>query len=303
MIVYQSATDESDKAFVEAALAGARRARDQLGITFEEYRTSPDEDSQQALQALAKKGYSPIVALGYQQVLPVHNLAERFRKTRFCVIDGLVPPLYPNVQSIIFKDHEGAFLVGFIAALTSETGMIGFIGGMDVPIIRNFAMGYKQGAEFAKSDIRVVSDMLGDTDAAWSSPEEAHALAQKQYESGADVIFAAAGGSGLGVLRAAKDMKKLAIGVDTNQNGLFPGYVLTSMVKRVDIAVFETLKATHSGEWQPGIRMLGLKDGALDFTVDQHNKNLLSASTVDKTTAAKERIINGLIDVKSYSVR
>ncbi len=243
------------------------------------------------------------MAVGNQNVLPVQILADQKPKVQFSVVDGLVPPLYPNVQSITFKDHEGAVLVGYIAALTSKVNHIGFIGGMDVPLMRNFATGYVQGAQLAKPDIRIEQDMVGDSATAWNDPERAFKLAKEQYDNGADVIFAAAGGSTRGALKAAQVYGKLAIGVDTNQNGLYPGFVLTSLVKRVDIAVFEALKSAKEGDWQPGIKMLGLKEGALDYTVDRNNKELLNTQMVDKAANIKERIINGIIDVKSYTVR
>ena len=228
-------------------------------------------------------------------------LAERFPETHFTVIDGLVPPIYPNVQSIVFKDHEGAFLIGMIAAYSTKSNKIGFVGGMDIPLIRNFEAGYRQGASFVRPNIVVASDMVGNTPDAWRRPDIAYDLSKEQYNDGHDIIFSAAGGSSIGVLRAAKDTGKLAIGVDTNQNATFPGHVLTSLVKRVDLAVFNTIKSTKEGKWQPGIKSLGLKDAALDFAVDRHNRDLISPQIVDQVLTARERIINGLIEVKSYS--
>lgn len=302
-VVYLSATKDIDNAFLESAIAGIEKAEQQLNISVTSFAINPKDDLYESLKSIARKGYSPIIAVGNQNVLPVQNLADRYPKTRFSIVDGLVPPLYPNVQSINFKDHEGSFLVGFIAANSTKTNHIGFVGGMDVPLIRNFATGYEQGAKLAKPDIRVDVDLVGDTTAAWNDPERAFKLAKEQYDSGADIVFSAAGGSTKGVLQAAATFNKLAIGVDVNQNGLHPGFVLTSMVKRVDLAVFEALKSAKEGQWQPGIKMLGLKESALDYAVDKHNKDLLSDALVDKVANVKERIINGLIDVQSYTVR
>ncbi len=300
-LLYVTGKQDSERAFINMAREGASRAKNELGISFEEYRLPENEDGTAFIRAIAEKGYSPIVAVGYQNVLPVLNLAQQFPNTRFTVIDGLVPPLYQNVQSIIFKDHEGAFLVGMIAAYSSKSGKIGFIGGMDVPLIRNFGQGYSQGAKFVRPTIQIQSDMVGDTPTAWSQPDVAYELATKQYGAGVDVIFTAAGGSGLGVLRAAKDTGKYAIGVDTNQNGLYPGHVLTSMIKRVDNAVFNTLKSSQTGKWEAGIKSLGLKEMALDFAVDVHNKHLITDDLVEQVLITRERIINGLIDVNTYS--
>ena len=302
-VVYLSIEQDIDNSFIASAIAGTERARDELGIDAALFSVKPDDNIYESLKAIALKGYSPIIAVGNQNVLPVQNLADSYPKIRFSVVDGLVPPLYPNVQSITFRDHEGAFLIGFIAAYASKSDHIGFIGGMDVPLIRNFALGFEQGAKLANPDIRVDQDMIGDTPVAWNNPERGFKLAREQFDSGADIIFAAAGGSTRGVLKAAQTYGKLGIGVDTNQNGLYPGHVLTSLVKRVDIAVYDALISAKEGQWQPGIKMLGLKEGALDYAVDQHNKGLMSNDLVDKAANVKERIINGIIDVKSYTVR
>lgn len=300
-IVYLYSGSDSDRAFIDAARAGIDKAEREFGVKVQEHRMMGSENITATIKNVADSGASPIIAVGYQNVMPVLNLAERYPNTKFTVVDGLVPPLFSNVQSVIFKDHEGAFLVGMIAGKTSKTGHIGFIGGMDVPLIRNFNKGYIQGARYANPDIQVDVAMVGNDPSAWSNPDAAHALATQQFKTGADVIFAAAGGSGLGVLKAASETKHFAIGVDTNQNGLFPGHVLTSLVKRVDIAVYDALKTSHARSWNPGIKYLGIKEGALDYAVDQNNKNLISEQLIEEVATAKERIINGTIDVEMYS--
>ena len=302
-VIYLYGATESDRSFVDAARAGVERATKELKLSIFERRVTPNENIYDVIKEVADKGASPLIAVGYQNVMPVLNLAERYPHTRFTVIDGLVPPLYPNVQSIIFRDHEGAFLVGMIAAKTSRNSHIGFIGGMDIPLIRNFSVGYIQGARYADPAVLVDMDFVGDKPDAWSNPSKAHDLAVKQYENGADVIFAAAGGSSIGVLQAAKATGQYGIGVDSNQNGLFPGHVLTSLVKRVDIAVYDTLKTSSENRWSPGIKYLGIREGTLDYAVDQHNRQLISETLIDQVAAAKERIINGTIQVEIYSPR
>lgn len=302
-LIYVLGDKDSDRAFVDAARIGAERARDELGLNFTEYRMHAGEDVTAIIKKAADSGASPIVAVGFQNVMPVLNLAERYPNTHFTVIDGLVPPLFPNVQSVIFKDHEGAFLVGIIAAQHTKSDHIGFIGGMDVPIIRNFAMGFVQGVRYVNPKAKVDVEMVGTTTKAWSSPGLAKTIAINQYQSGVDVIFAAAGGSGLGVLEAAKETDNFAIGVDINQNALFPGHVLTSLIKRVDIAVFTALKTSMEGDWNPGIKYLGLKESALDYAVDEYNRHLMNEELIDKVATAKERIVNGLITVEMYSPR
>ena len=233
-IVYLYSRDGADRSFIDAARAGIEKAAAEYQVKIPEYRMNSQENIGAVLKRAADSGASPLIALGYQNVMPVLNIAERYPNTHFTVIDGLVPPLYPNVQSILFKDHEGAFLVGVIAGKIAKSGHVGFIGGMDIPLIRNFASGYAQGVRYANGSANIDSDMVGKTPEAWSDPDKAHDIALKQFKSGAEIIFAAAGGSGVGVLKAAQEANKFAIGVDTNQNGLFPHHVLTSLVKRVD---------------------------------------------------------------------
>lgn len=292
---------KSDGAFIDAARAGIEKASLEYGVTISEHRLHANDNISAAIKRVADSGANPIIALGSQNVIPVLGLAERYPHIQFTVIDGLVPPLFPNVQSILFKDNEGAFLVGMIAARTSTSGRVGFIGGQDSPLIRNFAAGYTQGVHYATPGAKVSVAMIGTSSDAWSNPAKAHELAMQQYNEGSEVILAAAGGSSLGVLKAANERGKLAIGIDTNQNGLFPGRVLTSLVKRVDIAVYETIKRSHDGTWNPGIKYLGIKEGALDYAVDQNNRALISEKLIEEVATAKERIINGLIIVDTYS--
>ncbi|MFM9891047.1 MAG: BMP family protein [Rickettsiales bacterium] len=301
-IIYLSASDR-DGTFVDSGRMGLAKAENDFHAHITEYRATTADEIPALIKRAADAGANPVIALGYQNVVPVLNLAERYPRTRFTVIDGLVPPLYPNVQSILFKDHEGAFLVGMIAGKTSRSGHVGFIGGMDVPLIRNFAKGYIQGVRYANPKAVIDSVMIGDTADAWSNPTRAHELALAQFANGVEVVFAPAGGSSVGVLRAANDAGKLAIGVDSNQNGLYPGRVLTSMVKRVDLVIYDALKSARNGEWSPGIKYLGIKEGALDYAVDQYNQGLISEKLIDQVANAKERIINGIIIVDTYQAK
>ena len=182
----------------------------------------------------------------------------------------------PNVQSVVFKEHEGSFLVGMAAALASKTGKVGFVGGMDIPLIRNFAHGYEQGVKHVDPDAEVFVNMTGTTPAAWNDPAKGAELAQSQFDRGADVVYAAAGGTGLGVLQAAADSGKLSIGVDSNQNYLHPGSVLTSMLKRVDVAVYNAFKTAMEGTWEPGVKSLGLAEDGVGYALDEHNRELIT---------------------------
>lgn len=302
-IIYVSSGEDTGNAFITTARSGIARAEAEFRTPVTVTRMSSMSDATTVIKKVADSGANPIILLGNQYVAPVMGLADRYPASNFTIIDGLAPPLFPNVQSILFKDHEGAFLVGIIAGKISHTSLVGFVGGMDIPLIRNFALGFTQGVKYAAPDLDVDVQMVGPTAEAWSNPDKAKSLAQMQYREGADIVFAAAGGSSLGVLRAADEMGKLAIGVDSNQNGLFPGHVLTSLVKRVDVAVYDTLKNSREGTWSAGIKYLGIKEGALDYAVDQNNRHLISEKLIEEVATAKDKIISGKIVVESYSAK
>lgn len=300
-LLYSLGTEDTDHAFIAMSRSGAAKAKEDLGVDYKEFRMGADEDILQFVARVAQEGHSPIIAIGAQHVLPVLNLADQFPNTQFTVVDGLVPPLFNNVQSVTFKDHEGAFLVGMVAAYTSKSKKIGFVGGVDIPLIRNFGLGFMQGAKFVNPTIDVTFDMVGTGDEAWSQPEIARDIAQKQYDRGIDIIFAAAGGSSIGVLEAAKDRDMLAIGVDTNQNGTYPGHVLTSMIKRVDKVIYTALENAKEEKWKPGIKLMGLKEHAMDYAVDAHNREFMNQSLIEQVETAREKIVSGLIQVDAYS--
>ena len=193
----------------------------------------------------------------------------------------------PNVQSVVFKEHEGSFLVGMAAALASKTGKVGFVGGMDIPLIRNFAFGYEQGVKHVNPDAEVIVNYTGTTPAAWNDPARGGELAIGQFGQGADVVYAAAGATGLGVLQAAADKGKLSIGVDSNQNHLHPGSVLTSMLKRVDVAVYDAFTSAKDGTWQAGVQSLGLKEDGVGYALDENNREVLTPEMQAKIDEAK----------------
>jgi basic membrane protein A len=253
---------------------------------------------EQAHRRFAQRGQDPIVGVGFSQTNAVDKVAKEFPKTRFTLIDGIVKQ--PNVQSVLFKEHEGSFLVGVAAALASKSGKVGFVGGMDIPLIRRFACGYEQGVKYANPRAEVVQNMTGTTPAAWNDPGRGGELAKGQFDRGVDVIYAAAGATGIGVYQAAKDRGKFAIGVDSNQNHLHPGTMLTSMVKRVDMVAYDSFKHAKDGSWKPGITVLGLKEGGVDWALDQHNEKLVSPEMKAKVEAAKADIVAGKIVVHDY---
>ena len=282
-----------DKSFNEAAYRGAERWKALTGKPYLDFEISNEAQREQAMRRMAEKGASPIIGVGFGQASTLEKVARDFPKLQFAIIDAVVQ--LPNVESVVFKEQEGSFLVGMLAAMASKTGKVGFIGGMDIPLIRKFQCGYAQGAKYANPKVQLTTNMTGTTPAAWNDPGRGAELARAQFANGVDVVFAAAGGTGNGVYQAAKDAGKLAIGVDSNQNHLQPGTMLTSMVKRVDVAVFNLAQKTT-----PGITNLGLKEGGVDVALDQHNRALITANMQQKVDAAKADIMAGTIMVVDY---
>ena len=289
---------KDDKSFNSAAFEGAKKAEKELGIELK-YVEATDLNALENLHRnLASKGYALIIGVGFAQVDAVKKISAQFPQTKFAVVDGEVQAT--NVKSLLFEEHEGSFLMGAIAALKSQTGKVGFIGGMDVPLIRRFALGYSAGVKVVNPKATVSENFIGVTGEAWNNPAKAKALALAQYSSGIDVIFVAAGASGSGVFDAAEEKKKYAIGVDSNQNWMKPGIVLTSMLKRVDVAVFETISQLKSGQFKGGLYRYGLKDKGIDYAFDEYNKNVLSAEIRKKVDEMKMKIIKGEIKVPDY---
>ncbi len=287
-----------DKSFNEAAYNGAERFKDETGIEYLEFEITNESQRDQALRRMARRGAKVVVAVGFAFATTLEEIAAEFPDTQFVIIDSVVDQ--PNVQSVVFKEHEGSFLVGMAAALASETGKVGFVGGMDIPLIRNFAHGYEQGVKHVNPDAEVYVNMTGTTPAAWNDPAKGAELAQSQFDRGADVVYAAAGGTGLGVLQAAADSGKLSIGVDSNQNYLHPGSVLTSMLKRVDVAVYNAFKSGMDGSLAAGEQSLGLAEEGVGYALDEHNRDLISADMEAELEAAKAEIIGGGIEVTDY---
>jgi len=282
-----------DKSFNEAAYRGMERWKKEFGKKYLAFEITDESQRVQAVRRMAEKGASPIISVGFDQALAVEKVAREFPRLNFVIVDMVVEA--PNVQSVVFKEQEGSFLVGAMAAMVSKTGKVGFVGGMDNPVIRRFSCGYEQGVKFINARDEVFSSMTGTTSAAWHDPTRGGELAMAQFAKGADVVFAAAGGTGIGVYQTAKNHGKLAIGVDSNQNYLQPGTMLTSMLKRVDVAVYNVSKA-----FQPGMLVLGLKEGGVDYALDEYNAKLVTPDIRRKVDAIKADIIRGKIAVSDY---
>jgi len=287
-----------DKSFNQSVYNGMERFKEESGVNYREFEVTNASQREQAIRRFAQRSANPIISVGFAQAAAVDKVAGEFPDARITLIDMVVDK--PNVQSVVFNEHEGSFLVGMLAAMKSETGTVSFVGGMDIPLIRKFECGYAQGAQYVNKDINVIRNMTGSTPSAWNDPAKGAELAVSQFDRGSDVVYAAAGGTGVGVYQAAADSGKYAIGVDSNQNYLQPGTMLTSMVKRVDVAAYNSLKAMQDGTWQAGFQALGLAQGGVDWALDEHNEALITAEMKSAVEAAKKAIIAGEIKVHDY---
>jgi len=288
-----------DKSFNEGVYNGIKRFQDETGVEVMEFEVTNETQREQAMQRMVERGATLVLGVGFAQADAINKIAGENPDKNFAIID--VNWLdQPNLRQYAFKEHEGSYLVGMAAALASKSGKVGFVGGMDIPLIRAFACGYVQGVKHVGGDIEVFQNMTGTTPSAWNDPGKGAELTQSQIDRGADVIYQAAGGTGIGVIRAAADAGKLSIGVDSNQNHLAPGSVLTSMLKRVDVAAYETMKDAMSGSFDTGVRVLGLAEGGVGWALDENNAGLVSDDMKAQIEAASADIVSGKISVHDY---
>jgi len=287
-----------DKSFNEAAFQGAQRWADETGGSFREIELQNEAQREQALRRFAEAGSNPIVMAGFAFADALGKVAPDYPDTKFAVIDVNWLSM-PNVRGIGFNEHEGSYLVGMLAAQASKTGIVGFVGGMDIPLIRRFGCGFAQGVKAVNADATIIANMTGTTPAAWNDPVKGSELTKAQISQGADVVFAAAGGTGVGVLQTAADEGILSIGVDSNQNYMHPGKVLTSMLKRVDNAVYEAFSqgdALETGNFQ-----MGVANGGVGYALDEFNASLVSADMQSAVDAAAAAITAGSLSVHDYT--
>ncbi len=288
-----------DESFNEGVYNGIKRFTDETGVKVMEFEVTNEAQRQQAMEKMVQRGATVVLGVGFAQADAINAVAEANPEVNFSIID--VNWLdQPNLRQYAFKEQEGSYLVGIAAAMASETGTVGFVGGMDIPLIRAFACGYKQGVKAANADASVIENMTGTTPAAWNDPAKGAELTQSQIDRGADVVYQAAGGTGVGVIQAAADAGKLAIGVDSNQNHMAPGNVLTSMLKRVDVAAYETMKDAMSGDFDTGVRNLGIAEEGVGWALDEHNASLISDDMKAAIDAAADKIKSGDIVVHDY---
>jgi basic membrane protein A len=288
-----------DKSFNEGVYNGIQRFTEETGIEVMEFEVTNEAQRQQAMERMIQRGATILLGVGFAQADAINAVAEANPDKQFSIIDVFWLD-QPNLRQYSFKEHEGSYLVGVAAAMKSETNTVGFVGGMDIPLIRKFACGYVQGVKSVNADATVLQNMTGTTPAAWNDPVKGAELTQSQIDRGADVIYQAAGGTGLGVIQAAADAGKLAIGVDSNQNHLASGSVLTSMLKRVDVAAYQSFMDAYNGEFTTGILSLGIAEGGIDWAVDEHNQALVEGDIEAAVNKARDAIVSGAVTVHNY---
>nr|WP_240549720.1 BMP family ABC transporter substrate-binding protein [Devosia salina] len=286
-----------DKSFNEAAYTGAEKFKAEGGA-YQDLEISGDAMREQAIRQFASRGNNPIVLPGFSWETALRAVAPEFPDTKFTIIDTVVD--LPNVQSVVFKEHEGSYLVGILAAMKSESGKIGVVPAFNFDLLEAFACGYAQGAKSVNPDIEVLETYVGTGFDAFNDPVKATEVAKSQLDQGVDVIFQVAGGAGAGVLQAAADAGKYGIGVDSNQNHLHPGSVLTSMLKRVDVATYNAMKGVADGTWEPGVIVLGLAEDGVGAAFDENNASLVTDDMKAAVEKAKADIISGAVTVHDY---
>jgi len=287
-----------DKSFNESAYDGAERWKKETGGTYHDIEIQAEAQREQAVRKFAEAGYSPIVVTGFSFADTLNKVAPDFPKINFVQIDDVVNQ--PNVESVVYKSNDASYLAGVLAAKTSKTGKVGFVGGMDIPLIHAFFCGYKEGFMATNSSGQVFENYTGTTAAAWNDPTTAGELAKADFDKGADIVYAAAGASGTGVIQAAKDAGKMSIGVDSDQNYMAPGSVLTSVLKRVDNTVYDAFKAGDAG-FKGGVVALGVAEGGVGLAMDDNNKSMVSADASAAVDAATKGIASGSIKVHDYT--
>jgi basic membrane protein A len=296
-----------DKSFNDGAYIGAERALKELGVRVRFIEPGEGSDREAGIRLLAAEGMDLVIGVGFIFTDDINQLAQEYPNVAFADIDYAIStdkdgkPLPPpaNVAALKFREEQGSFLVGAMAALIGESKKVGFVGGMDTPLIHKFEAGYKAGVKAVCPDCQVIAQYAGVTPEAFRNPGRGKELALSQYQQGVNIIFHASGSTGLGVFEAARTMKKLGIGVDGDQYGEAPGFVLTSMVKRVDNAVFDAIKRVKDGTFKGGIYQFGLAEDGVGYVYDANNKALIPDAVRARLEALKAEIVAGKISVPS----
>jgi len=289
-----------DKSFNDAAYAGLERAQRELGITFTTLETNEGSDREAQLRQLAAGEAKLVFGVGFLFTDDIKGLAREFPDKKFACVDYTVTPgetLPPNLVALKFREEEGSFLVGALAGQLTKTGKVGFVGGMEIPLIRKFQAGYAAGVKAVNPRAQVLVKYAGTTGNAFRDPTKGKELALAEYQAGADLIFHASGSTGLGVFEAARELGRLAIGVDSDQYDEAPGAILTSMVKRVDTAVFETVRELQAGAWTGGVRDFGLAEKGVSWVYDDRNRSLVPDAVKARVDSLEAAIMAGSLRV------
>lgn len=294
-----------DKSFNDSAYEGLQRAIKDFNIEAQYIEPGEGSDREAALRLFAAEKYDLIISVGFIFTDDITNVAKEYPDRKFADVDyvvlsdkdgKLIPPP-ANIAALKFKEEEGSFLVGSLSALKTKTNKIGFIGGMDIPLIHKFESGFKQGAKYVNPNIDVIANYAGVTGAAFKDPAKGKELALSQFGNNVDIIYHASGSTGLGLFEAARSLNKLAIGVDSDQYPEAPGFILSSMVKKVDNAVYQIIKETKENKFVSGVKTFGLKEDGVAYVYDEHNKNLIPDDVRKKLEEIKAKIIKGEIKV------
>lgn len=298
---------KDDKSFNQSAYEGFLKAQKDFSLTAVSKYVTVREDAQssQFIRDFSTEQCGLIIAVGFNNADVVGQIAPQFPKQNYAVVDS--PTKGNNIRAITFEEHEGGFLMGAIAAIKSKTQKVGFIGGMEIPLIKRFEMGFEAGAKYINPKIQVSKSFVGVTSSAWNNPPKAKELALAMYKQGADIIFVAAGASSQGVFNAVQEInqssssaKNYVIGVDSNQNYIVPGMVLTSMEKKVDVEVYAAIKDFINNKFTTGVMTYGFKDGGVDWALDKYNKSLFTPDEINKINSIKNNITANKIVVPDY---
>jgi basic membrane protein A len=281
-----------DKSFNDAAYRGLEEAKSELGIDFKYVEPASPAEDEGFLREYAEAGYDLVIATGFLMRDAAEAVAKDFPEVKFAIIDENID--LPNVVSLQFKEDEGSFLVGALAAMMSKTNQIGFVGGMEIPLIQKFQRGYEMGAKYVNPDVKIGALYTSGPNP-FNDPVRGKENTLSLIKQGADVIYHASGGTGVGVIDGAKSAGVYAIGVDSNQDGVAPGTVLTSMLKRVDVAVFETVKSVKEGTFQAGAKRFGVAENGVGTTEFEFTKDAIGTANIKKLDAIREDIIAGKI--------
>ena len=292
-----------DKSFNDAAYRGVDRAVRELGIEAEFIEPGEGTDRESGLRLLAARGFDLVIGVGFVFSDDMLMVAKDYPQRRFANVDYakfdehgfVVPPA--NMVALKFREEEGSYLVGALAGLSNTSHVVGFVGGMDIPLIHKFENGYRQGVLAVCPDCKVLVGYAGTSGDAFKNPTRGKELALAQYAANAQVIFHAAGSTGLGVFEAAREHKQKAIGVDCDQWDEAPGVILTSMIKRVDVSVFEVIADLQRGRFESGVRVFGLAEGGVDYVYDEPARGMIAKDVRQRVEALRQQIVTGRVRV------